>query len=73
MSLYHYNSSYIVCVLQAKPEHSFSPARSCVYIAFSECQEIEVTQLFVTGPAKTGHICTNYMCLEYDTFFDHCV
>ena len=36
MSLYHYNSTDIVCVSQAKPEHSFSHARSCVYIAFSE-------------------------------------
>ena len=39
MSLYHYNSTDIVCVPQAKPEHSFSHCRSCVYIAFSEfCQ-----------------------------------
>ena len=39
MSLYHYNGTDIVCVSQAKPEHSFSHARSCVYIAFSEfCQ-----------------------------------
>ena len=36
MSLYHYNSTDIVCVLQAKPGHSFSHARSCVYIAFSK-------------------------------------
>ena len=33
MSSYHYNSTDIVCVLQAKPEHSFSHARS---IAFRE-------------------------------------
>ena len=39
MSLYHYNGTDIVCVSQAKPEHSFSHAKSCVYIAFSEfCQ-----------------------------------
>ena len=39
MSLYHYNGTDIVCVSQAKPEHSCSHARSCVYIAFSEfCQ-----------------------------------
>ena len=31
-----FNGTDIVCVLQAKPEHSFSHARSCVYIAFSE-------------------------------------
>ena len=35
MSSYH-NGTDIVCVSQAKPEHSFSHARSCVYIAFSE-------------------------------------
>ena len=34
MSLYHYNGTDIVYVLQAKPEHSFSHARYC--IAFSE-------------------------------------
>ena len=39
MSSYHYNGTDIVCVSQAKPEHSFNHARSCVYIAFSEfCQ-----------------------------------
>ena len=39
MSLYHYNGIDIVCVSQAKPKNSFSHARSCVYIAFSEfCQ-----------------------------------
>ena len=39
MSSYHYNGTDIVCVSQAKPEHSFRHARSCVYIAFSEfCQ-----------------------------------
>ena len=39
MSSYHYNDTDIVCVLHAKPQHSFSHARSCVYIAFSElCQ-----------------------------------
>ena len=36
MSSYHYNGTDIVGVLQAKPEHSFSHTRSCVYIAFSE-------------------------------------
>ena len=34
MSSYHYNGTDIVCVLQAKREHSFTHARSCVYIAF---------------------------------------
>ena len=39
MSSYHYNDTDIACVSQAKPEHSFRHARSCVYIAFSEfCQ-----------------------------------
>ena len=39
MSSYHYNGTDIVCVSQAKPEHLFGHARSCVYIAFSEfCQ-----------------------------------
>ena len=33
MSSYHYNGTDIVCVLQAKPEHLFSHARS---IAFHE-------------------------------------
>ena len=28
--------------------------------------------LYVTGPAKTGYICTNYMCLENGTFLGHC-
>ena len=36
MPSYHYNGTDIVCLLQAKPEHSFSHARSCVYIAFRE-------------------------------------
>ena len=36
MSLFHYDGTDIVCVLQAKPEHSFNNARSCVCIAFSE-------------------------------------
>ena len=36
MPSYHYKSTDIVCVSQAKPEHSFSHARSCVYIVFSE-------------------------------------
>ena len=35
MSSYHYNITDIVCVSQAKPEHSFSHARSCAYIAFN--------------------------------------
>ena len=26
---------------------------------------------YVTGPAKTGHICTNYTCLENGTFLGH--
>ena len=36
MSSYQYNGTDIVCVSQAKPEHSFSHARSYVYIAFNE-------------------------------------
>ena len=36
MSSYHYNGIDMVCMLQAKPEHSFSHARSCVYVAFRE-------------------------------------
>ena len=36
MSSYHCNSTDIACVSQAKPEYSFSHARSCVYITFSE-------------------------------------
>ena len=36
MSSYHYNGMDMVCALQAKPEHSFSHARSCVYVAFHE-------------------------------------
>ena len=27
---------------------------------------------FVTGPVKTGNICTNYACSENDTFLDLC-
>ena len=27
---------------------------------------------FVTGPTKTGHICTLYTCLEISTFPSHC-
>ena len=27
----------------------------------------------MTGPAKIGHICTNYRCLENGTFLDHCL
>ena len=26
--------------------------------------------IIVTGPAKTGHICTNYTCSENGTFLD---
>ena len=26
---------------------------------------------YVTGPAKTGHICTNYTCLENGSFLHH--
>ena len=33
---YHYSSTSIVCVLQAKPENSSSHARFCVCIPFSE-------------------------------------
>ena len=29
--------------------------------------------IFVTGPAKTGHICTNYTCSENGTFLDLCL
>ena len=28
---------------------------------------------YVTGPAKTGHICTNYTCSENDTFLGLCL
>ena len=28
---------------------------------------------YVFGPAKTWHICTNYTCLENDTFLGHCL
>ena len=39
MYLCHYNGTGAVCVSQAKPEHSFSHASSCVYIVFREfCQ-----------------------------------
>ena len=27
-----------------------------------------IVATFVTGPAKTGHICTNYTCSEKSTF-----
>ena len=27
----------------------------------------------VTGPAKTGHICTKYTCSENHTYCDHCL
>ena len=27
----------------------------------------------VIGPVKTGHICTNYTCLENGTLFGYCV
>ena len=27
----------------------------------------------VTGPVKTGHICTNYMCSENNTFLGLCL
>ena len=33
--LYHYNGTDIVCVSQAKPEHPFSHAKSCVYVTVS--------------------------------------
>ena len=36
MSSYHYNGTDIVCVSQAKPDHSFSHAKYCVHIALSE-------------------------------------
>ena len=29
--------------------------------------------IYVTGPAKTRHICTNYTCLENGTFLGHCL
>ena len=39
MSSHHYNGTDIVSVSQAKPEYSFSHARSCVYVAFGKfCQ-----------------------------------
>ena len=28
---------------------------------------------YVTGPVKTGHICTNYTCLENGIFHGHCL
>ena len=28
---------------------------------------------YVTGPAKTGHICTNYTCSENGTFLGLCL
>ena len=28
---------------------------------------------FVTGPVKTGHVCTNYTCLENGTLLGHCL
>ena len=28
----------------------------------------ECTYTYVTGPAKTGHICTNYLCSEMVIF-----
>ena len=31
------------------------------------------TWIFVTGPAKTWHICTNYTCSENDTFLGLCL
>ena len=27
----------------------------------------------VTGPARTGHICTNYTCLENGDLLGHCL
>ena len=32
----------------------------------------DVITKFVTGPAKTWHICTNYTCLENGIFLGHC-
>ena len=28
--------------------------------------------IFVTGPAKTGHICMGYTCLDIDMLPDFC-
>ena len=46
-----------------------------VYYAWNESDLTDQTVLFsyqqniyVTGPAKTGHICTNYTCSENGTF-----
>ena len=39
MSLHHYNSTDIVCVSQAKPEHSFSHPRSCAYTVATALSE----------------------------------
>ena len=35
---------------------------------FQQCSPCNVK--YVTGPAKTGHICTNYTCSENGTFLD---
>ena len=34
----------------------------------STSQSVVDQTLYVTGPAKTGHVCTNYTCSENDTF-----
>ena len=35
--------------------------------------KLEQLLINVTGPAKTGHICTNYTCSEKVSFLGHCV
>ena len=74
MSLYHYNSTDIVCVSQAKPELSFSHARCCVYIAFSKfCQPgnadhrmINLSVPWLIMKSRLLHCCTaTYMTVYW--------
>ena len=73
MSSYHYNSTDIVGVSQARPEHSFSHARSCVYIAFSEfCHPgnadhrmINLSVVWLIMESRLLH------CYNYSYIYDH--
>ena len=42
-------------------------------IKFCSNDEDFVAVVYVTGPAKTGHICTKYTCSENSTFLGLCV
>ena len=46
----------------------------CTYVYMYVCMYLVcIIDIFLTGPAKTGHICTNYTCLVNCAFLDQCL